>query len=186
MQQTAELILIRHGPTERSDRLNGRTDVGLLVPPQPVSMPFDELWSSPARRARETALGLFGVHAAREDARLWEQDFGVWDGMPLAELPDLGPMAKPALADFAADQGESFAAMVARVIPALQDAADRARALGGSVAVVAHAGTVRAGLAMALGDVSGALAFEVPHLAATRLRVLDSGFAIRAVNEGLA
>ncbi len=186
VQQKAELILIRHGTTLRSDCLNGRTDVALSATPAPVALSPSELWVSPAVRARQTAAGLFGACVAREDARLWEQDFGVWDGKPLASLPDVGDLEKRALADLAAEGGESFAAMVARVTPALVACAARACDLGGPVVIVAHAGTARAALALALGDVPGALAFEVPHLAATRLRCFPGGgLAIRAVNEVL-
>jgi len=122
----------------------------------------------------------------REDARLWEQDFGVWDGRDYGDLPDLGTLGGPALAHHAPEGGESFSDMAARVAPALHDAA-RAALAEGPVAVVAHAGTVRAGLALALDDVSGALAFEVGHLSATRLRCLTGGvFSVISVNGVLA
>ena len=108
----------------------------------------------------------------REDARLWEQDFGDWDGRPYADLPDIGNLDRAALADHRPKGGESFADMVARVAPALREAGRQAREADAPIAVVAHAGTVRAGLALATGDMPGALAFEVGHLSATRLRCL--------------
>ena len=56
----------------------------------------------------------------------------------------------------------------------------------GPVAVVAHAGVVRAALALALEDVPGALAFEVDHLSMTRLRCLaDGAFSVISVNGAL-
>ena len=95
--------------------------------------------------------------------------------------PDLGPLDRSKLAEIAPPSGESFSAMVARVSPALADLAERAIAEG-PVAVVAHAGTVRAGLAVALGDVPAALAFEVEPLSVTRLRCLPGVFSIVCVN----
>jgi alpha-ribazole phosphatase len=179
----AELILIRHGATDAPGRLHGRSDPGLARLPEPSGFAVAAVRASPARRARETASRLWPGVDVREDARLWEQDFGAWDGRPFADLPDLGALARNAMAAHAPEGGESFRAMAERVRPALIEAADEARMLGGVVAVVAHAGTVRAGLALAMGDVPGALAFEVAHLSATRLRCLPGGaFAVVSVN----
>ena len=100
------------------------------------------------------------------------------DGLAYADLPDLGPLPREALADRRPPGGESFADMAARVIPALEALA----AADGPVAVVAHAGTVRAGLALAIGSVPAALAFEVAPLSLTRLRCLDGAFSVACVN----
>jgi alpha-ribazole phosphatase len=48
--------------------------------------------------------------------------------------------------------------------------------------IVAHAGTVRAGLALALGSVPAALAFEVAPLSLTRLCRHDGAFSVACVN----
>ena len=72
--------------------------------------------------------------------------------------------------------------MVARGSPALREAAERAVGAG-PVAVVAHAGTVRAALSLALGEVSAGLAFEVDPLSITRIRCLPGGaMSVAAVN----
>lgn len=183
MGTRAELILIRHGATDAPGRLHGRSDPGLASVPDATGIEVAAVWTSPARRARATAAGLWPGVDPREDARLREQDFGDWDGKPHADLPDLGPLSTSELADHAWEGGESFTAMAARVSPALSDAATAAREAQAAVAVVAHAGTVRAALALALGDVPAALAFEVDHLSATRLRCLGDGmFSIISVN----
>jgi len=130
----------------------------------------DHLLASPARRCLQTAAALLETQAVtiRTDARLWEQDFGLWEGMAFADLPDLGPLAPPDLANFAPPQGESFTAVCARVWPALQN-------LGaGRHIIVAHAGVIRAALALALaeGDLHKAhlgLGFSVGHLSLSRL-----------------
>jgi alpha-ribazole phosphatase len=101
--------------------------------------------------------------------------------MAYADLPDLGPLTREALAERRGPGGESFADMAARVIPALEALA--AEAAGeGPVAVVAHAGTVRAGLALALDALPAALAFEVAPLSVTRLRCLGGAFSVVSVN----
>lgn len=183
-----ELVLIRHAPAETGGRLCGRRDVPArlddavaLTRLAGALADVRQVVASPAQRCRQTAAVLFAGRELAEDARLWEQDFGVEEGMAFAELPDLGPMSRDDLARRAPSGGESFNAMVARVTPALQELAEQAMAAG-PVAVVAHAGTVRAGLALALGSTPAALAFEVAPLSVTRLRCLPGAFSITCVN----
>jgi alpha-ribazole phosphatase len=184
----SELVLIRHAPAETGGRLCGRRDVPAMLDDAVVLARLAAalagvraVVTSPALRCRQTAGALFRDAAPREDARLWEQDFGAEDGTAHADLPDLGPLSREALADRRAPGGESFADMVARVTPALEALAAEA-AVGGPVAVVAHAGTVRAALALALGTVPAALAFEVAPLSVTRFRCLDGAFSVVCVN----
>ncbi|ETX28273.1 histidine phosphatase family protein [Roseivivax isoporae] len=184
-----ELILVRHAPAAHGGRLCGRTDVPAERPGEAVLAPLRALLSdartvvsSPALRCTATAGWLFPDRAVPVDARLWEQDFGTMDGAPFAALPDLGPLDRQSLTAHAYPGGEDFTAMAARAGAALGTLADSVRAGGGPAVVVAHAGTVRAGLALALGDAAAALAFEVAPLSATRLRVLDAGYSVVAVN----
>lgn len=141
----------------------------------------DRLVASPARRCVQTAAALWPDLPAETDPRLWEQDFGAWEGRAAAELPDLGPLSPEALAAAAPHGGESFADLVARAVPALE-----ALAVGGSVAVVAHAGTVRAALARAIGHAPGALAFQVAPLSLTRVTVTRAGWSVAGVNRVFA
>ena len=180
-----ELILIRHAPAATGGRLCGRTDVPLmtgggaaLARGAKALVGVRQVVTSPALRCRQTAARLFPGVTPSEDARLWEQDFGAEDGMAYADLPDLGELSRDALADRRPPEGESFAEMVGRVLPALEAAA----AQNGPVAVVAHAGTVRAGLAGALGSAPAALAFEVAPLSMTRLRCFAGAWSVIAVN----
>jgi alpha-ribazole phosphatase len=71
--------------------------------------------------------------------------------------------------------------MVARVTPALAELAALAIDKG-PVAVVAHAGTVRAGLALALENNPAALTFEIAPLSVTRPRCLPGAFSVVCVN----
>jgi alpha-ribazole phosphatase len=189
MVANSDLVLIRHAEADHHGRLLGRTDVGLSEQGRSALAgltvklpPIADIWVSPAVRCRVTAEALWPEANLTEDARLWEQDFGDWDGRAYGELPDLGPLSRSALAELAAPGGESFADLCVRVKPVLQLAADQART-NGPVAIVAHAGIVRAGLAMALDNVADGLVFEIDPLSATILRCLPGDFAIRRVNE---
>ena len=183
----SELILIRHGLTDRPGHLCGRTDVGLAeVPRLPKGAALQsiaQIWVSPAQRARQTASGLWPEAALHADERLWEQDFGAWEGLPFADVPDVGDLSGEALASMTPPEGESFRDVVARVRPALVEAAVHDKPL----AIVAHAGVIRAALSIALNHAPSGLAFEVDHLSVTRLRCLPGGgFSIISVNGALA
>ena len=184
----SELILIRHAPAAAEGRLCGRSDVAIAEGPYPG---LDDLRamlarvpvvvSSPALRCRQTAELLWPGRAAPElDARLLEQDFGAWDGQLLAELPDLGRLSAEELAAHRPPGGESFDELCSRVAPALHALAERAQQ--GPLAVVCHAGVVRAALGLALKAPARGLAFEVAPLSLTRLRCYDGGFSIIAAN----
>jgi alpha-ribazole phosphatase len=134
--------------------------------------------TSPALRCRQTVAALWPDVAPSSDARLWEQDFGAWEGQSYGDLPDLGPLSPEALANHRPPGGESFADLCARIAPVLVGLETES-----SIAIVAHAGTVRAALAMALGSVSAALAFDISPLSVTRLRALPGGnWAVLSVN----
>ncbi|CUH80847.1 histidine phosphatase family protein [Tropicibacter naphthalenivorans] len=177
----AELLLIRHAPVAEPGRLMGRTDVAARV--DPLVADRVRAWvggvslrrCSPALRCRQTFAALWPDAAPKLDTRLWEQDFGDHDGLPFGDLPDLGVLSSAELSAYAAPNGESFDDLCARVWPALQDCASLALQQNAPVAVVAHAGVVRAGLAMVLGAAPLGLAFEIAPLSVTRLRVGPDG-----------
>lgn len=184
----SRLVMIRHAPSLHGGRMAGRRDVGADLSDSAALAAIRarlgdglEVVSSPALRCRETARALWPDTALRQDARLWEQDFGDWEGLAFADLPDLGPKDRAALAAHLPPGGESFAQVCARVQPALSELAQS----GGAVAVVAHAGVIRAALALALDTVAGALAFEIAPLSVTDLRWLPGhGWSIACVNRG--
>lgn len=183
-QAGAEWLLIRHAPRAEPDRLAGRRDVAAILPAErklaglrALSGSFDQLVTSPALRCYQTAQALFpGIDCTRE-AGLWEQDFGEWEGLTSARIPDIGPMDRSGLAAHCPPGGESFLAMASRVTISL-----RALPAGRSV-IIAHAGTVRAALGLALSDPAAGLAFEIAPLSATLIRALHGGqFSIGFVN----
>jgi broad specificity phosphatase PhoE len=96
-----ELILVRHGETEwaRDGRHTGRTDVPLTphgeeqaraLAPLLADPKFVLALVSPARRARDTAeqAGLTGYEL---DERLWEWDYGAYEGRTTLEIREERP-----------------------------------------------------------------------------------------------
>lgn len=94
------VTFIRHGATEWTGKpvLCGRTDVPLsdlgreqarAVADHLRGRPFDALWASPLRRARDTAstIGDAIGHAVVTDPRLQEIDLGTLEGESFATLP---------------------------------------------------------------------------------------------------
>lgn len=175
---SGELLLIRHAPASRRGVLFGRTDVDARIDRTATDAlrgdlgPVRRVVSSPARRCRQTAEALFASHT--QDVRLWEQDFGAHDGLPFAELPDIGVLSGDELARHAAPGGESFSDLCARIAPALSEYG-RMACDDGPVALVVHAGVIRAALALVTGTVPGGLVFEVANLSVTRLRCGPEG-----------
>ena len=129
-----------------------------------------QVWASPALRCRQTAQAL-GLSPTFHPA-LWEQDFGAWEE-PGTEVPDLGPLPPEALARHRPPGGESFLDMAARVQLVLAGAR-------GTTAIIGHAGTVRAALALAVGP--AALSFSVAPLSLSLLSRHATGWAVEAVN----
>ena len=117
---------------------------------------------------------------------LAEQDFGRWQGHSWNELaaakdPDLQPFWRsPALT--APPGGESFDEVmhrVARVIKRLSD-----EHAGRDILVVAHAGSIRAALALALNlEPEMALRFAVEPLSLTRIDAVLGGWRVDGVNQ---
>jgi alpha-ribazole phosphatase len=116
---------------------------------------------------------------------LQEQNFGHWQGRRWAELES---KKDPQLSDFWRDPaastppgGESFLVMMARVRAAVTEMTRHFE--GRDVIAVAHAGTIRAALAVAL-DLSphAALSFVIDPLSLTRLDAIGDGWRVGGVN----
>lgn len=174
------LQILRHAPALDDGCLAGRRDVDADCRDQAafarlarhlgVSVPC---LTSPARRCRQTAHAL-GYADPPCDNRLWEQDFGDWEGRPYAELPDLGRKSAPQLASHRPPGGESFDDMAARLASLFND-------LQGDRLIIAHAGTVRAALSQVVGP--AALSFAVAPLSlSTLLRLGPGEWSVEAVN----
>ena len=186
MTGVTQIWLIRHapvaGPRGVIHDIDAPADVGdtaalsrlrSLLPKTHVAI------SSPARRARDTAEAL-GLVAALNPA-FGEQDFGRWTGRT---HEDIRRESEAAYDDFwrapATNRppgGESFVKQIGRVRQGV------AALPAGDVIVVAHAGTIRAALAVALDmPPDKALSFVIDPLSLTRLDRLDHGWRAVAVN----
>lgn len=173
------LTLLRHAPSLSDGLLAGRRDVpadcadqGVLARVAARIGQPRQVIASPALRCRQTAAAL-GLSPERLEPALWEQDMGIWEGLPPDRLPDLGPLTPAQLAQHRPDMGESFDDMTARVIPVLQQLRD-------DCLIVAHAGTARAALSMVVGP--AALSFSIAPLSLTILRRMGDAWAVEAVN----
>ena len=99
--------------------------------------------------------------------------------MAFDAMPDLGMLHPEAIAAMRPPRGESFDDVCARCQPALAELVTR----GGRLAVVAHAGIVRAALAAAMGSRPAALAFQVAPWSLTHFTVHDGrDWSINTVN----
>ena len=169
--------------------LIGRTDVSAGIDNADVARlseklpPVSRIVTSPAKRCVETAKALWPRLNLHEDERLWEQDFGRQEGVQFDDLPDIGVKTNNELLTYRPEGGESFDDLCTRCFAALEHWSGQASSDGGRIAVVAHAGTIRAALGMALGNRAAALSFEIDHLSMTQLRAGPKGpVSIRSVN----
>lgn len=160
-------------PDEPADCSNAAAFAALaqLLPPRAA------LLTTGLKRTEATADAIIAAGWSAQsraiDPRLAEQHYGRWHGLSQlalrAELIDQ-PRHKHWFTT-AADQppgGESFVTVAARVATAMQ--AQTHQHAGGSVVAVAHGGTIRAAVALALGiDLDRALTISVHNLSVTRI-----------------
>ncbi len=174
---------IRHAPvTDHGGRIYGQRDVDCDVSDGDAfallarALPRDAVWvSSNLKRAVLTARAIVEAGLAAPppviEPALAEQHFGAWQGELRDEVFARNPDRRGfwlAPADIAPPGGESFVQLVARV----SEAVLRLNGLyaGRDIVAVAHGGTIRAALALALGlEPSAALAFSTDNLALTRI-----------------
>lgn len=174
---------IRHAPIAppHVGRINGRKDVDVDVSDTArfkalaLRLPATALWAvSSLSRTAKTAEALFDAGAARHPLSiqpdLAEQDFGDWTGRSWSDID-----ADDSTAAFWENPahgcppgGESFADQVARTGAVMAELS--AENPGRDIVAVAHAGTIRAALAVALDvDPAVAMAFKVDPVSLTRL-----------------
>jgi broad specificity phosphatase PhoE len=154
------LALLRHGPTEwnAAGRIQGHTDIPLsdagLARMSGLRLPFTHprLYASPLLRARQTAEAL-GLGDAVLDARLMEQNWGVWEGLTREEIfsrhgSDAFEKAGSKCGEaFRPGGGESTGELHARVAALLKDVSQGE----GDAVAIAHLGVLRAAYTLATG-----------------------------------
>lgn len=133
-------------------------------------LPNKGLWfSSNIRRTIETAKALSGGIKPIEIPEFAEQSFGQWNGNKWKELPkkEMDGFWKN-YADQKAPNGESFRDLLERVGSRIRSMS--AENAGRDLIVVAHAGTIRAALALALDlPLNSALYMSVSNLSLTKI-----------------
>lgn len=187
------LILVRHGRTaaNAAGLLQGRMDpaldevgnaqaarIGEFLRSTSTEPPV--VMSSPLLRARQTA-----AHIADDvtiDDRWQEIAYGIYEGRPLADVSASQWARWRADDHFALEGGESLAALLARVRPALDDllalAAER------DVVVVSHVSPIKAAIAWALGvgiDISWRC--QLGQASISRIAVSGRGPSLVSFNE---
>lgn len=184
---------VRHAPVTSNGRVYGQADLPCdcsetsLFTGLAEKLPRAAVWvTSNLRRTHETAAaivraGLPGPQVipgpeAIVMPDLAEQDFGEWQGLTYDELQQsrAGEFHRfwHAPAEIAPPGGESFVAVIERVSRAVHRLVDAHP--GEDVIAVAHGGTIRAALALALGlDPEAALAFTIENCSITRIDRID-------------
>jgi len=192
---------VRHAPvTVNNGRCYGQTDhpcdcsdaaafaalAGLL--------PKDAVWiTSPLRRTHMTAAAIVRAGLPGPDPipgpqvlvepELIEQHFGDWQGLTYAELAErngnLWPRFWLAPAHEAPPGGESFVALLERAHRGIARLSQEH--CGRDIIAVAHGGTIRAAVALALGLApDAALAVVIDNLSLTRIEHFPGAEARRA------
>jgi len=181
------MYLVRHGRTvlNAQGRFRGQEDPSLdrigreearRAAHLLVEAPLDAVYSSPLRRARETAGVIASLHGldVQEVPDLRDLDYGLWSGRTSreAERSD-GPLYQLFRSEPEAvtpPGGESVTALAKRVVDSLHIIALRHE--GGSGAVVTHELPIRLVLARATNGRGGALwKFRIPTGSVRRVSV---------------
>ncbi|MDA0219259.1 MAG: histidine phosphatase family protein [Proteobacteria bacterium] len=173
---------VRHAPvTETQGRIYGSTDPNCDTDdPESYAglhrmLPQDAFWvTSHLKRTKQTAAAIAAAGGRsidpREEPDLCEQNFGDWHGMTHNEVYAL-PSAHRfwlAPATHCPPGGESFADLCVRVSRVIHRLT--AQWAGRDIIAVAHGGTIRAALAVALNlKPEAALGFATENISVTRL-----------------
>jgi broad specificity phosphatase PhoE len=183
------LYVVRHGQTaaNAAGQLLGRADLPLTETGQQQAKALaaalgavDRVVSSPLKRALDTAAA-FGL-PVEVDERWTELDYGVYDELPLAEVPAEMWQTWRGDAEFAPPDGESLASVGRRVRVACDDLAPAA--VAADVVVVSHVSPIKAAVAWAL-DVGDGVSWRmfVAVASITRVAITDRGPVLRSFNE---
>jgi broad specificity phosphatase PhoE len=189
------IILVRHGRTDVNARglLLGRLDPPLdatgerqakAVAAALSSLRDPRVVTSPLRRAVQTAEAVAAglAVAPTVDDRWIELDYGDWDGLPLAEVPESTWRAWRDDLALRPPGGETLRELAARVRAALAEMAEEAA--GRDVVVVSHVSPIKAAVAWAL-DVGDEVAWRMflGPASITRVRVSGRGASLVSFNE---
>jgi len=200
MDAPATLIyLLRHGEVALTDtrRFLGHLDVPLSTRGEAQCAAQAErlrgaglsaIFTSDLARAQRSGEIIGAPHGLGPTAlpALREMDMGRWDGLNAAEVearePGVLATFMTLVGEYPFPGGESVPQLVARVWPAFE--AIVAAHAGQSVAVVAHAGSIRAILCRALElPLTRLLALGQEYAALSVIEHVDRGWRLRLLNE---
>jgi broad specificity phosphatase PhoE len=203
MMEPTRIWLIRHALVEENARaiLYGTMDVELcpttLIEQAPMyralaqRLPRPATWFvTPLSRTRRTAEAIFAAGYPVQELTvvpgLIEQHLGEWQGLAHAELPSRLALPAHPFWPLSGNErppgGESFAEMILRVGPAIEDMA--ARHPGADLVAVSHGGAIRAAVAHCLRIAAdNALHLSIQNLSLTRLERFPDGWRVVCVNE---
>jgi probable phosphoglycerate mutase len=183
------LILVRHGRTSGNARslLQGRLDLPLddvgTWQAKAVGWALagvDRVVSSPLERARATAAQI--SRDVDVDERWLELDYGAYDGRPLSDIPVEEWAKWRADPHYQIAGGETLASLSARVIPALEELAEEAKAA--DIVVVSHVSPIKAAIAWALGvGVEISWRCQLDQASISRVAIGGRGPSLRSFNE---
>lgn len=185
------LILVRHGRTALNATrcLLGRLDVPLdelgerqaaALGASPVFADVTRVVASPLGRARQTAEAL--GRPVEVDPRWIEIDYGIYDGLPLDDVPSDLFDSWRADVEWTPEGGESMGAMGRRVREACEELwVDAAKE---DIAVVSHVSPIKAAIGWSMGlanDVNFSLFIDTASV--HRVGPGRYGPSLRSVNE---
>lgn len=186
-EQVKSFYLIRHGATEATDkgRICGHIDIDLtaegveqaeIIADWFLDTPLDSVFCSPLKRTMQTAdiiAKAIKKPTYYKHSGLIEKKEGQWDGKTYWQVRDEDPKlwekwSKDPI-DFTPPGGESIRSFVARVGRALDDVRKNYET-GSKVAVVTHAGVIRAMIINALEiPVENFFRIDVPLASISRI-----------------
>ncbi|CAN5589444.1 hypothetical protein BH23ACT3_BH23ACT3_01570 [soil metagenome] len=188
------LILVRHGRTaaNAAGLLQGRLDQPLdeVGEQQAVSVAslvrelvdgqIDEVVSSPLLRARQTAEAF--EMPATVDERWLELSYGVYEGVPHADVPSEVWNQWRIDPDFVPEGGEALSALDRRVRAACDDLVEAAT--GRNVVVVSHVSPMKSAVAWSLDvDLRISWRSHLSHASVCRIDIRPQGPVLLTFNE---
>lgn len=198
---------VRHAPVAGADgRIYGQLDVACETGDDAAfralaaGLPIDAAWFvSPLQRTRQTLAAIEAfrsepVPGACVEPAFAEQHFGRWQGCSWPEMQEADPALYEAFwrnpTRTAPPGGESFLAQMRRTERAI--ARLSATTAEADLVCIAHAGTIRSAVALALNlTPEAALALVIDNLSITRLEFVEGGlmqghggsWRVRTVNQ---
>ena len=173
---------VRHAPSAGLPGIiHGQDDVDADLTDLPAikarirKLPKGAIWlTSGLPRTVQTAEALGGINC-RAVPGLMEQDFGDWNGKSWGDLR--GELSRKFWLNFATESppgGESFVQMMERVAHTIEELSSEYE--GQNIIAVAHAGTIRAALTIALNlFAKSALTFQLDNLSITEIENIPDG-----------